>query len=96
MASQLDASLTHGAGVGGGTSPVTGAIILHHEPNEMEWTLPKAFLYSLTVLTTIGKWWSMGDGQGLGWMLGALRTVCLFVCWSGGEMKENPFCPLEH
>lgn len=56
MVSQLDGAVGHGGGGNGGTGPVTGAIILHHEaPNDIEWTLPKAFLYSLTVLTTIGK-----------------------------------------
>lgn len=84
MASQLDASLAHGAGVGGGTSPVTGAIILHHEPNEMEWTLPKAFLYSLTVLTTIGKWWS-----GVGCSVHYGGTVCLFICLLVRERNER-------
>lgn len=63
MVSQLDGATHAGSGGSsssgsGGTSPVTGAIILHHEPppNEIEWTLPKAFLYSLTVLTTIGEY----------------------------------------
>lgn len=58
MVSQLDGVVTQGPAASGSTSPITGAMILHHEipPNEIEWTLPKAFLYSLTVLTTIGEW----------------------------------------
>lgn len=37
--------------------PATGAVIIpHYAVNDHEWTFARAFLYSLTVLTTIGKW----------------------------------------
>lgn len=39
-----------------GTGPATGAVIVpYYQMQEHEWTLARAFLYSLTVLTTIGK-----------------------------------------
>lgn len=39
-----------------GTGPATGAVVVpHYHMQEHEWTLARAFLYSLTVLTTIGK-----------------------------------------
>lgn len=41
---------------GTGSGPATGAVIVpHYHMQEHEWTLARAFLYSLTVLTTIGK-----------------------------------------
>lgn len=40
-----------------GNGPATGAVIVpYYQMQEHEWTLARAFLYSLTVLTTIGKW----------------------------------------
>lgn len=39
-----------------GSGPATGAVIVpYYQMQEHEWTLARAFLYSLTVLTTIGK-----------------------------------------
>lgn len=39
-----------------GNGPATGAVIVpYYQMQEHEWTLARAFLYSLTVLTTIGK-----------------------------------------
>lgn len=102
MASQLDVGVAQGGAGGRGTSPVTGAIILHHEtPNEMEWTLPKAFLYSLTVLTTIGECHGMSpvcvciNGQPRrrwSWLVGRLVVcllVCLFDCSCPGHLGRN-------
>lgn len=39
-----------------GSGPATGAVIVpYYQMQEHEWTLARAFLYSLTVLTTIGE-----------------------------------------
>lgn len=39
-----------------GNGPSTGAVIVPQYPaHDHEWTFARAFLYSLTVLTTIGK-----------------------------------------
>lgn len=55
--------LTHDTDVNGQT-PATEAVLLfhqhglsphHHHHHHHEWNFAKAFLYSLTVLTTIGK-----------------------------------------
>lgn len=81
MVSQMDGSSSAG---GSATSPVTGAIMLHHDPpNEIEWTLPKAFLYSLTVLTTIGK--------GCGVWLEVDLIVFVYCGWLafGGTFEMN-------
>lgn len=42
---------------GGGThiGPLTGAVTIPQAIQDYEWTFARAFLYSLTVLTTIGK-----------------------------------------
>lgn len=45
-----------GGGVGGyQTGPLTGAVVYPAAIEDYEWTFARAFLYSLTVLTTIGK-----------------------------------------
>lgn len=42
-----------------GNGPATGAVIVHDHVQEHEWNLARAFLYSLTVLTTIGTYHSV-------------------------------------
>lgn len=45
-----------GGGGGGGTTPLTGAVSQATvNQQEHDWNFARAFLYSLTVLTTIGK-----------------------------------------
>lgn len=56
-----------------GTGPATGAVIVpYYQMQEHEWTLARAFLYSLTVLTTIGK----------------LYIFFVFVCLEYGRTLE--------
>ncbi|XP_067637222.1 uncharacterized protein [Eurosta solidaginis] len=61
LSHEMDGSIAGGGGNGAaiaGNSPATEAVLLHthggHGQGPHEWNFAKAFLYSLTVLTTIG------------------------------------------
>lgn len=64
LSHEMDGGIVAGGGNGAaiaGNSPATEAVLLHthgqygHGHGPHEWNFAKAFLYSLTVLTTIGK-----------------------------------------
>lgn len=56
LTEEMQAQLENNGG-GSGTTPLTGAVSQATvNQQEHDWNFARAFLYSLTVLTTIGKW----------------------------------------
>lgn len=91
-----------------GGSPQTGAVMLlqptHGGTQEYNWTFARSFLYSLTVLTTIGECVNGMTGLGsktnlkvlpIGWFicskLHAIRVNCGFIFeeWNNNNINNN-------